>query len=806
MKKYFILALMLLSVYFANSQKTELVLSIYDQSTLQPIENVQVSNLISNIQLGLTDQIGRLKIASGALTLQFYHPEYQIQNFQIKPNPLILEYNIFMKSKEHSFNEIVISASRFEEKRKDVAQKIQVIKASELQFQNQSSTADVMANSGNVFVQKSQLGGGSPIIRGFETNKVLLVIDGVRLNNAIYRGGHLQNIITLDNSIMDRAEIVFGPGSVVYGSDAIGGVMSFTTKKPIFSTNDKFLVKSNAYARYFSAANGYATHANVSIGTRKFASLTSFTYTKFDDLRQGSVRNPFVGNFGARTWYVARINGIDSMVVNADTNKQVGSAYSQYDVLQKFSFKQNDFVSHHLNFQLSNSGNIDRYDRLSQLSGGNPRFAEWYYGPQFRLMGTYTLNLTNKNVFYDNARIVLGYQSIEESRIDRRFKKNSLNHRIENLNILTLNADFSRKIGSHEFRYGIDAFYNKVNSTAFVKDIVTLETTALNTRYPDGGSTMNSVAGYLTHTWEINEKLILNDGIRVTNIDLFAKFEDKTFFPFPFNDINQNNTAINGNIGLIFMPTNKWRFTITGSTGFRAPNVDDLTKVFESVPGTVVVPNPNLKPEYSYNGEFGLSYELAPDLYIGGNAYYTLLTNALTLQTGAFDGADSIPFDGQLSQVRTTTNAGQAYVYGFEGMISGKLGEYFNLVGTVNYTKGRIKTDSIPYPLDHIPPVFGKVSLAYNLNKLKAEFIVNYSGWKRVGDYNMIGEDNFAFATPQGMPSWYTLNLRLNYVVNKNLSFQIACENILDHNYRNFSSNISAPGRNFIFTLRGNFN
>jgi hemoglobin/transferrin/lactoferrin receptor protein len=701
--------------------------------------------------------------------------------------------------------EVVVSASKFEEKRKDVAQKIQVIKASEIQNFNQSSTADVMANSGNVFVQKSQLGGGSPIIRGFETNKVLIVIDGIRMNNAIYRGGHLQNIITLDNSIMDRAEVVFGPGSVVYGSDAIGGVMSFTTKDPKLSLDDRLLVKSNTYTRFFSAANGFATNANVSVATKRFGSLTSLTYSKFGDLRQGSVRRPFVGNFGARNWYVERINGVDSMIFNADTNKQVGSGYSQYDILQKLTFKQSETVIHKLNFQLSNSSNIDRYDRLTLMSGSNPRFAEWYYGPQFRLLAAYSLILSIKNRFYDHARITFGYQSIEESRMDRRFKKNFLNHRIENLDILTANADFAKKFGNHEFRYGVDAFYNYVNSTAFVKDIVADTIGDLNTRYPDGGSRMSSVAAYLTHTWEITDKLILNDGIRYSHVGLNANFTDKTFFPFPFNDINQKNNALNGNLGLIYMPTEKWRFTLSGSTGFRAPNVDDLSKVFESVPGSIVLPNPNLKAEYSYNGEFGFSYELAPDLFIGGNAYYTLLTNALTVQNSQFEGQDSIVYDGQLSQVRTTTNAGEAYVYGVEGMISGKLSDHFNLIGTFNYTKGRIKTDSIPYPLDHIPPVFGKVSLGYTLKKFNSEFFVNYSGWKRFEDYNLIGEDNYSYATTQGMPSWYTLNLRLNYVFNKYASIQVACENILDHNYRNFASNISAPGRNFIVTLRGNF-
>ena len=448
---------------------------------------------------------------------------------------------------------------------------------------NQSSTADVLAHSGNVFVQKSQLGGGSPIIRGFETNKVLLVIDGVRLNNAIYRGGHFQNVITMDNGIMDRVEVVFGPGSVVYGSDAIGGVMHFTTKNPTLSATDKTLIKASAFTRYMSAVNGYAAHADVSVGTKRFGSLTSFTYSNYGDLRQGSRRNDFVGSFGARPWYVERINGVDSMMMNSDTNLQVGSAYTQYDVLQKFTFQQKAGVLHKLNLQLSNSSNIDRYDRLTQTSNGKPKFAEWYYGPQFRLMGAYTLELSNATNMYDAARITLGYQSIEESRMDRRFKKNFLNHRIENLDIVTLNADFSKKNGAHELRYGVDAWYNKVKSTAFQKDIVADTTASLDTRYPDGGSTMMSAAAYATHTWEINDKLILNDGLRASYVGLNSAFTDKTFFPFPFDDIAQKHLALNGNLGLIYMPNKLWRMSLNGSTAFRAPNVDDLSKVFESV-------------------------------------------------------------------------------------------------------------------------------------------------------------------------------------------------------------------------------
>ncbi|MCF8411286.1 MAG: TonB-dependent receptor, partial [Crocinitomicaceae bacterium] len=587
-------------VYSLNAQQ---VIQFYDESTWQPLAGVKVQ--FGNDEL-LSDQSGKISIKEVISSTMFSisHPDYESM---ILSYSLIMEkkYKIGLKSNANTFDETVISASKVEEKKKDVAQKIQVLKSSELQFLNQSSMADVMSNSGNVFVQKSQLGGGSPIIRGFETNKVLMVVDGIRMNNAIYRGGHLQNIITLDNSMMDRVEVVFGPGSVVYGSDAIGGVMSFTTKNPTLSSTDDILVKGGAYTRYFSAANGFAANANVSVGSKRFASLTSFTYSNYGDLRQGAVRSPFVGNFGSRPWYVERINGVDSMMVNADTNLQIGSSYSQYDILQKFTFKQNDWMTHKLNFQLSNSSNIDRYDRLTLMSGGKPRFAEWYYGPQFRLFAAYTLELTNKNKFYDNARVILGYQSIEESRMDRRFKKDFLNHRIEKLDIFSFNADFSKKVAKHEIRYGMDAYLNKVNSTAYTENIVVDTTGTLDTRYPDGGSSMNSIAAYATHTWEITDKLILNDGLRFSNVGLVATFNDKTFFPFPFNSINQNNSALNGNIGLIYMPSSKWRFTATGSTGFRAPNVDDLTKVFESVPGSIVVPNPTLKSEYSYSSEIG---------------------------------------------------------------------------------------------------------------------------------------------------------------------------------------------------------
>jgi hemoglobin/transferrin/lactoferrin receptor protein len=802
MKKIGILFYALIVALCVNAQ----TITIIDYNTLQPINNVEVYLKRGEPSIGKSNDKGQILVKSGSAdsSITFMHPLYTtvtVKWTDFKKN----EYILKMVENIYSIDEVVISASKFEEKRKDVAQKIQVLRASEIQNMNQSSMADVLANSGNIMVQKSQQGGGSPIIRGFETNKVLIVVDGIRMNNAIYRGGHLQNVITLDNAIMERTEIVYGPGSVVYGSDALGGVMSFTTKNPLLSSDDKLRVNAGAYTRYMSASSGYAAHANVSVGGKRFGSLTSFTYSNFGDLRQGANRNPEVGNFGARPWYVQRVDGKDSVFINKDTNLQVGSGYSQIDILQKFMFQQNENVKHLVNFQYSTSSNIDRYDRLTQTSGGTAKFAEWYYGPQKRMLGSYTLLVSKKTKMYDNVRFILGYQQIEESRIDRRLNNVAQSNRIENLDIFSANLDLAKKVGKHEMRYGIEGWYNKVNSTAFEKNILTGEESPLDTRYASGGATMYSIAAYATHTWEISDKLIFNDGLRLSNVGLNAKFTDTTFFNFPFKEAVQNNTALTGNVGLIYMPTEDSRVTALVSTGFRAPNVDDLSKVFESTPGNITVPNAELKPEYTYNGEIGLSNRFNGWLTIAATAYYTLYTNALTTQDFSFNGQDSLLYAGTMSKVVATTNANKAYMYGLELSANGRLNNNLAIYATYNYTKANIVTDSTAIPLDHIPPAFGKLGLQINENKFRADFFVNYSAWKRIKDYNPSGEDNQAFALPEGMPSWYTINARVSYQFNKFIGLQVACENILDQNYRVFASNISAPGRNFILTLRGNF-
>ena len=786
-------------------------LIIKDQTTLRPLEGVYVKGDPSGTYL-LTDQKGQVDITafaqSDSIEIQSVGYRKEVYSYSALQ---AMGFELSLTESTTGSGEVIVSASKFEEQKKDVAQQVQVIKADELAFMNQQTTAEVLQQSGHVLVQKSQLGGGSPIIRGFEANKVLIVVDGVRMNNAIFRGGHLQNVISMDPAIFDRTEILFGPGSVVYGSDALGGVMHFYTKNPsLASAQQRVNFRTHAFARYATAYDEKTGHIDFNIGFEKVAFLSSMTVSDFGDLRQGANRKSSYGDWGKRNFYVERIDGRDSMVTNSDASVQKQTGYRQYDFLQKILYKQNGNVNHTLNVQYSTTGDVYRYDRLTEVNGaGIARSAQWYYGPQSRFLASYRLNLTDNNLFYNKASVVLAYQDLRESRHNRNFNSANLAHRKEKVNVYSVNIDLEKQIRQkHELRYGAEFVYNTVDSKAERENIVTGATQALDTRYPNGGSTMQTLAFYATHSWHINRKWVLNDGLRYSNINLHASFGDKTFFPFPFEEVNQKSHAVNGNLGLVYMPGANWRFTVLGSSGFRAPNVDDMAKVFESAGGRLVVPNPNLKPEYTYNAELGISKTIAQRVRFETTGFYTWYINALTSQKTQWNGADSVLYNGVSSAVYHTTNAAQAYIYGLNVGVYADITSHFSFSSTLTYTYGRIKTDSSEYPLDHIAPVFGKVGLLYKIKKMKVEAFALYNGDKLSKDFNLQGEDNqqYSLDIVNGkVPGWYTLNLRTAYQLNKYLQLQFAVENIMDTYYRVFASGISAPGRNFVCTVRGRF-
>jgi hemoglobin/transferrin/lactoferrin receptor protein len=310
------------------------------------------------------------------------------------------------------------------------------------------------------------------MLRGFEASRVLLMVDGIRMNNLIYRAGHLQNAVTIDNNMLDHAEVLFGPSSTVYGSDALGGVIHFYTRNPELSAGDNMAVSGNSFIRYGSVNEEKTGHIDFNLGWKKFASLTSFTFSDFGDLKMGEKTNPALGEqFGLRTQYAERApdNSSDLLVQNSNPFKQVQSGYKQWDLLQKFLFKPSDRVTHMINFQYSNSTNVPRYDRLTDPDGAGTGLnsAEWYYGPQKRLLVSYQLKVTDLGVLADAMTATVSYQSIQESRHNRGFGAANRTDRTEDVGVMGLTVDFLKKIGSTSMRYGIDGqpFPHKAHGT-----------------------------------------------------------------------------------------------------------------------------------------------------------------------------------------------------------------------------------------------------------------------------------------------------------------------------------------------------
>jgi hemoglobin/transferrin/lactoferrin receptor protein len=599
---------------------------------------------------------------------------------------------------EKKLDEIIIYSNKFAERKQNIVQKTEVISAQRIAQINAQNTGDLLMNTGNVFVQRSQQGGGSPVLRGFEASRVLLVVDGIRMNNAIYRAGHLQNVITVDQNSLERVEVLYGPASTLYGSDALGGVVLLRTKQPLLAQQpEQMRVSGSGFTRYSSANNEKTAHVDFSIGSSRFAWLQAYNYSDFGDTKMGRHYPEKYPDFGRRSQYITTINGIDSVVQNKDDRVQRFSGYAQWDVTQKFLFQPNKKVSHALNLQLSNTSNVPRYDRLQDVRNGTLRFAEWYYGPQLRTLAAYELNVKQPG-FFNEIKSIISYQHIKESRHQREYRRyDRLDVRTEKLSVWGATVDGRKVWKQHELTAGVDAQLNNVESSAVRKNILTHAVAKLDTRYPDGDNHMNYFGVYAQHLLKFGKgRWVLNDGIRFQYTTLRSTITDNSFFNFPFTDIIQNNSAVTGNVGLVFMPDPRTRITAGLSSGFRSPNLDDAAKIFESNTASrqLIVPNPDIRPEFTYNADLGVSKQFAERFRMEATAFYTLFQNAIALAPFRLNGQDSVDYNGAVSRVFAPQNVNKAFLYGFNAALTLDVTKALRFNSTLNYTYGRLKSES----------------------------------------------------------------------------------------------------------------
>ena len=714
-----------------------------------------------------------------------------------------------------SFEEILLSSQRFQQKRKETPRQIEVVSAKRLSELQPATLGDALINTGQVFVQKSQMGGGSPVLRGFEASRVLMVIDGVRMNNATYRAGHLQDIITIDPFILDRMEVNFGAGSTLYGSDALGGVLYFKTKD---ATLGEFSVKPSATVRYQSASNSVIGNVGLKVQSAKVGLLLSATRSQFGDLRSGSKNYSDWDTFGFLPRYVAQINGRDTVLLNGDPQRQKGTGYAQTDLFAKV-FTKTGKVEHTLNFQKSMSDIIPRYDRMSQFNNGKPVYGRWDYAPQNREYISYTAKAGSED---HHTRLTLAQQRIEVGRVTRNFDEVMERIQRDAVRMRTVNLDRHDQLSaSFTLNSGVEMVWNAVKSVGINKNISTLAETATKARYSDSGATTQMHSVFAQGIYKMAKTgTVIQGGVRVSKYSLEALFSKANPWKLPYQSISFATTTPSYDLGLTQQLKKGLLLKASVNQAYRNPNVDDMTKVFDSKPGAkLLVPSADLKAERSTTVDLGVLWRKDRSFAIEAGVFSSAVKNLLLDQPGTLNGEDSLLYDGRLTPVYQLQNVALGEISGMYLNAKVRLVKDLWFSGSLTQTQGiyRLNDAAAEQPLDHIPPVYGQASLRWNGPGWFAEAQCLFNGMKKAEDYSSSGEDNQEIQ-PIGLadingdgkadgfnPAWQCWNIRGGYQHRSGLTATLAIENVLDLHYRYFASGMSAAGRSVNVSLAYSF-
>jgi len=753
-----------------------------------------------------------------AASLSFSHMGYQMQTLQ--KSHIKSAQVIWMTPNTEQLGEIVLSVSRSSDKKQRLAQQVGIISEQEIAQISPENTAVLLREVPGVRVQQSQGGGGSPVLRGFEANRVLLVVDGVRLNNAIFRSGHVHNALSVDPLSLSRAEVIFGPSSVGYGSDALGGVIHFYTRTPLINQHKKLRIAGSS--SYTFAQNTSKQSAVIEYSAPKWAVLQQVSYSQFGDIVMGKRRAHGYDNWGKVFEYSqnsdTNYKALPSK--NNNPNLQRNSGYEQVDILQKWIYHTTNGIKFTLNLQGSQSGNIPRFDKLSETTDDALRFARWEYGPQKRLLISPQISFVGNKPWLHSGKIIAAVQFLEESRIKRKFASLNRETQREQLTVFSLNADFKAKSQKgRDWSYGLEMTHNQVRSSAFAQElyvvaneIVGLKSkTPIPTRYPSGGSTYATFAGYVDYRHDINPKSTLSFGARHTITELNAAWTEQALIDARLAHAYQKHQSSNVTLGYSYKPNTQWQLKALFSTGFRAPNIDDLGKTRENQ-GILSVPNLELNPEYIYSTDIGIRKQWSNGSFVETNGYYAFVQDYIaresyivTHDTSTLD-LHTIMYSGDEVKTSANINVGTVRVCGLSAQSKWMISPKIAYRGTLTYTRGFGNNFSGNLP--SISPLFITQKIQWQLRKGDLSLQWHHAQRKTPETYSPWGEDgleetpvlaNGSFA---GTPTWHRWDVQFALPLSDTINLSGGIYNLWDTHYREFASGISAPGRSAKLVLR----
>ena len=720
---------------------------VTDKSTSLPVENAHIQ-LINSAIGTLTDKNGVFALAEfpdsqrfiRVSSIGFATTELLMQRgdtqitISLEPSAILLN------------NDVTVTAQRHERLSFDVSQSVTTLNKDELSKKSSRSTPEALMNESGIWVQKTNHGGGSPVIRGLVGNQILLLVDGIRLNNATYRYGPNQYLSTIDPGMIDRIDAIRGSGSVLYGSDALGGVVQVLSKTPSFK-NDGLKISGNLSGKWMSAGMEKSSRAEMEIGNSKVAFIGGFSVRNFGDVLAG-------GSLGVLdpTGYNER-SGDAKVLMRTGSSGILTAAFqqlTQYDV--------------------------PRYDQVVQ--GG---YAVYNFEPQSRQLSYLRWETVSKNPWLQSFRLTSSYNRSNEGIDSQKNNSNEVKTQRDEVNTTGVIAEIISSPSPHwNIQSGVEYYFDKVNSTASTMNIISDETTIQRGSYADG-STVSNFAVFTNHQYEV-DKFQFSAGARFNGVTVSVN--DNVF-----GDQKITPNAWIGNLGVTMKINNSLRAFLSSNTGFRAPNLDDMSKFGTVESGVFEIPSAGLSPEKSLSVEAGLKIRQKK---ISGtlSLYQTHLSDLIDRVPATYLGSDR--YDGR--KVYQKQNVGEARLRGFEAEADIELMKFLSVFGNITYTYG----DNITKrePLRRIPPLFGRIGLRYQHAIglwLKAE-------WAAAGEQDRLAAGDksdvrIAVRLEDGaMPSWNILNLYAGYTY-KSMTVNLIGQNLFNQAYRVYASGIDGYGR-----------
>jgi len=644
--------------------------------------------------------------------------------------------------------EIVIIAQRTKTDNINRPESISTINSLDTRLGTAMSTPDALGVIPGVWMQQTNLGGGSPFLRGLTGYHTLILVDGIRLNNSTFRSGPNQYLNTIDPLLVDHVEAMKGQGSVPYGSDALGGTVQLFSKSPDFSVTGNE-IKGSLYGKYLSQRMEMASRFEIEANSKKTAFMAGATIRKLGDIVAG-------GDLGTLTPTGYPEKALDGVIKHRFNNKQLLTGSVQFH-------RQEDVPLYH------------------KIENGD--YSRYHFDPQQRLLSYLRLESFYESPLFSKIRYTVSYQNSLEKRIKQ--KSGSTITDEEEDKVSTFNGSvevFSRPASYWDISSGIEYYHDYVRSRIFSTDEQSGESQTGRGLYPDG-STAGSIALYTLHSINLH-RFSFTFGARYNYFQLSVPDETP-------GDIKLSPSALIGSAGLNYKFTEELRFVSSVSSGFRAPNINDVSS-FGIADFRYEIPNYDLKPEKSVNLDAGL--KLQSKRYTGNLVFFRNKLNGLIANVKSnYNGNDSI--DGV--QVYQRKNLKEAVIQGIEADGTYSFLTSLTMFGNISYTYGKdLSTDA---PLRRIPPLNSRLGLRYRHHSAFGAMLE----WAHAGKQTRLsqGDIDDSRIAEGGTPSWDVVNCSFGYTGG---FFQLnaGIHNIFNEAYRTHGSGIDGRGRSIWISLK----